>query len=446
MPHWRGLGWLVVPLGAVGIATGIDLAQSPIPVSPLAAADWKPAGYGPPDYRAMMRQISDQIDLGQERADYGPGQWLRQESLARAYMSRSRVSVHYDDLVEANRILAKARADAPANSGPLLSTAVLGMMSHRLPASQAALDVIDTWAVPPDTPELVEVMGLRGDLAFYRGDMDTAQRWYAKAEALGGNAAVAYRRANLAKARGNFDEARQHFLLSLAGRHRGTPFLHATTALHVGAVEQARGNYAEAGLWFGKADRQFPGFWLVDAYRAQAQALSGDLPGAIASMRSVAETHRTAEVMDALAMLLRATGEAPESRLWAGRAGQEWQRRLALAPEAAYGHALEHELVFGNPSRALDLAQRNLAARPHGESRILLASALVMNGRYGPALAELERAERSGWRSAPLYALKAQIYELTNQSAKATDARRSALALNPRIFAPETALVWFAHG
>jgi hypothetical protein len=146
-------------------------------------------------------------------------------------------------------------------------------------------------------------------------------------------------------------------------------------------------------------------------------------------MRKVANAHPTAEVMDALAMLLRASGEASESRQWAARANEEWQRRLALAPEAAYGHALEHELVFGTPPRALELARLNLAARPYGESRI-----------------ELDRAEASGWRSAPLFALKTQIYELTGKPEMAKEARRTALALNPRIFSPETALIWFAHG
>lgn len=435
-----------MPLGAVGIATGIDLAQSPQPASALSAADWTSAGYGPANYSAAMRQISDQVSLGRQRADHAPDQWLRQESLARAYMARSRFSVRYDDLAEAKRILADAQAIAPANSGPLLSAAVLAMMSHRLQASEDALDTIDTWAVPPEPGEMVQVMSLRGDLAFYRGDMGRARGWYAKAGAQGGDAAIAHRHANLAKARGEYDEAIQYFHISTTGTRRDTPFVHASTALQIGAVEQARGNYVEANRWFATADRQFPGFWLTEAHRAQARALAGDLPGAIVAMRKVANAHPTAEVMDALAMLLRASGEASESRQWAARANEEWQRRLALAPEAAYGHALEHELVFGTPPRALELARLNLAARPYGESRIMLATALVMNGRYGPALIELDRAEASGWRSAPLFALKTQIYELTGKPEMAKEARRTALALNPRIFSPETALIWFAHG
>ena len=446
MPCWKKLRWLALPLAAVGIATGIDLTQSPVPTSRLSAADWTSAGYGPADYSATMRQISDNLDLASERTANGPDQWLRQESLARAYMTRSRFAERYDDLATAEKILAEARAGAPGNSGPLLSIAALSMMGHRLRDSERALDVIDSWAVPPEPGEMVEVLGLRGDLAFYRGDMAAAQKLYDEAEAIRGGSAVAYRRANLAKAQGDYDAAIQGFLGSAVGEKRGTPFFHASTALQIGAVEQARGNYAEASRWFTRADRQFPGFWLFEAHRAQSKAVAGDLQGAIAAMRSVAEDHPAAEVMDALAMLLRSSGEATESRLWASRAGEEWKRQLSLAPEAAYGHALEHELVFGTPERALMLARKNLAARPYGGSRVLLASALIMNGRYQPALDQLEAAEASGWRSAPLFALKAQIYELTGRAADAEEARKSALALNPRIFSPETSLVWFGHG
>jgi tetratricopeptide (TPR) repeat protein len=361
-------------------------------------------------------------------------------------MARSRYATDYTDLAEANRILAAARAAAPGNTGPLLSQAVLGMMSHRLGATEQALGIIDTWAVQPDPGDMAEIDGLRGDLAFYRGDMAGAGALYAKAGAEAGGAAVAYRRANLAKARGEYDAAIQHLLRSATGSPRETPFQHAGTALQIGSVEQARGNYAAARKWFAVADEQFPGYWLFEAHRAQAKAIAGDLSGGIALMRRVAEAHPAAEVMDALAMLLRTSGEATESRAWAARAGAEWDRRLALAPEAAYGHALEHELVFGTPDRAIDLARKNLAARPYGEARVMLATALVMGGRYDPALAELDRAEASGWRSAPLYALKTQIFELTGRKADADKAREAALALNPRIFSPETALVWFGHG
>ena len=163
-------------------------------------------------------------------------------------------------------------------------------------------------------------------------------------------------------------------------------------------------------------------------------------------MQHVAVESGSAEAMDALAMLLRTYGKPAESRAWAARAGEAWRRRIQLAPEAAYGHAIEHEIVFGRPAMALDLAQRNLAARPFGESRLLMANALMISGRNDEALAQLRAAEASGWRSAPLYALRAAILELGGRNDQARAAREAATALNPRIFEAQTALVWFSHG
>ena len=441
----RRLIWLALPLAAVAIATGIDWSLSRGPQEPaLSAAEWGTAGFGPGTYAEASRQIDHQIEAATYMASRNPGDWLRQEGLARALMRRSRVASDYGDLARADAILSKAVGEAPSPAGPLLSQAVLGMMMHRLAVTTSALDAIDRWAVPPDPDELTEVQGLRGDVAFYRGDMAGAQAWYARAAATGPGAGLAYRQANLAKARGDFDGAIRAFAAGSTSRE--PPFARASTAMQIGAVEQARGRYREAAEWFAAADRQFPGFWLFEAHRAQSRAIGGDLAGGIADLRRIAERSPSAEVMDTLAVLLRAQGQAAESREWAARAKAEWDRRLKLAPEAAYGHALEHELVFGTPERAVELARANLAARPFGESRVLLATALVNVGQDRAALAELARAEDSGWRSAPLYALRARILELAGRTDLAEQARAAAIALNPRIFAPETTLVWLSHG
>ena len=208
----RHLMWLALPLAAVAIATGIDWSLSKGPQEPaLSAAEWGPAGYGPATFAEASRQIDRQLEAATYMAGRNPGDWLRQEGLARALMRRSRVATDYGDLTHADAILSKAVGEAPSPAGPLLSQAVLGMMMHRLAVTTSALDAIDRWAVPPDPDELTEVQGLRGDVAFYRGDMAGAQAWYARAAATGPGAGLAYRQANLAKARGDFDGAIRAF-------------------------------------------------------------------------------------------------------------------------------------------------------------------------------------------------------------------------------------------
>ena len=434
------LGCLAVVLAIAAeayFATGRDHAAN-------VTSELKRPAFGPRSYAAAFADSTARIAAKQALYDMFPGDWLRDEALAYAYADRFRLTGDYADLAEANRIAARGRATVATPAGPILADAVLAMAAHRIGAAEAALQDFAR-SVVLEPAERAEAAALAGDIAFYHGDIGGAEKHYAAASAID-PAGLRDRAAILDKARGRFDGAIAGLHRSLAERHRPTPFAVATIALQIGAVELARGNTAEARRMFEQANAIFPGFWLTEGHLAQAKAIDGHAAEAIAAMQRVAEKSGSAEAMDALAMLLRTYGRPAESRAWAARASAAWQRRIALLPEAAYGHAIEHEIVFGSPAKALALAQRNLANRPFGESRILMANALLLNGRIGEALAQLRTAESSGWRSAPLYALRAELHSLQGRNNEAEAARQAAKALNPHIFDPQTALVWFSHG
>ena len=438
--------YVILPIAAVALLTGVDWLANDTAEVPVHAADLEKPGFGPASYAAAMARSDSDVSLGKERVSKGPDEWLRHESLARMYLGRSHLSYTYDELALAGEALTKAKRLAPEGSGPLLTDAAFAQMSHQLDRTQNSLSALDVAAVRSDPAILAESSSLRGDIAFYRGDMARARALYEDAAKYGLNSGVAYRFAILAKSRGEFETAVKHFSDAVSDPGTATPFANASAAMQIGAVELARGDYRNARAWFESANRQFSGFWLIEAHLAQAKALEGDLAGAIIDMKAVARRAPAGEVLDALAMLLRADGQARESRLWANRASAIWTKRLDQLPEAAYGHAIEHELVFGSPDKALDLAKRNFDARPYGESRILLASAYLSNGIFEEAVDQLNLAERSGWRSAPLYALLAQAHELSGRPREAAKARKAAEALNPKIFEPETSMVWLSHG
>jgi tetratricopeptide (TPR) repeat protein len=397
--------------------------------------------FGPKTFDEALADSAARIATKEQLARMFPGDWVRLEAVAYAYADRFRLTGDYADLAKAREAVTAARRLVPPPAGPILADAEIAMAGHRLgDAARALADFF--MAVAPEASETRAATAMAGDIALYRGDMGGAAARYHEA----GPDRMRDRLAILAKAQGRFDDALQDQRAALAERRRPTPFALATLALRSGAIELARGDKAAARALFEQADRQFPGYWLTQAHLAQADAVDGHPDRAVAAMRSVAEKSGSAEAMDALAMLLRSYGRASESRQWAARAGSVWERRLALAPEAAWGHAIEHELVFGSPDRALDVAQRNLANRPFGESRILMANALMLNGRTGEAIAQLKTAEDSGWRSAPMYALRATLLELAGQARAAETAREQAQSLNPHIFEPWTALVWFSHG
>jgi tetratricopeptide (TPR) repeat protein len=443
-PYWH---MVLSALAASGLVIAADawITHERAPSARSPTWELRQPGYGPASYTAAIAALDTQIATGRGWARSEPANWLRLEGLSRALLARFRLTGNYDELAEAAAVMRQARATPPDPAGPILSDAELGMATHRLGETEAALATLARWAIPPERDERAEAAALAGDVRFYRGDISAARRVYAQAARIG-DGGVAFRSAVLAKAQGDYDDAIANFRAHLDALRFPSPQQTANVALQIGAIELARGNAAEARRRFREADRIFPGYWLTKAHLAQAQALAGNSAAAIAAMLKIAETSHSAETMDALAMLLRAYGRPAESRQWAERAGKIWERCIALMPEAAYGHAIEHELVFGSPTRALDLAQRNLALRPFGESRLLLANALLLDGRNTEALEQLRLAEASGWRSAPLYALLAEVRALAGNQVGAEQARKAAQALNPHIFEPQTALVWFSHG
>lgn len=442
----RNSRYVILPIAAVALLTGAEWLINDTAEAPVSAAEWDSPGFGPASYSAAMARLDSDLSLGNERVSKGPDEWLRYESLARMYLHRSHLSFTYDELSLAGEALERAKLLAPTDSGPSLTDAAFAQMSHQLGRAESSLSALDGAVVRSDPAILAESASLKGDVAFYRGDMVRAEALYNQASEYGSNAGVSYRYAILARSQGRYDTAIKYFSHAIPDPAMTTPLTSASTAMQIGAVELARGDYRNARAWFETANRQFSGFWLIEAHLAQAKALEGDLAGAIKDMEAVARRAPAGEVLDALAMLLRTDGQARASRFWADRASEIWDERLDQLPEAAFGHAVEHELVFGSPGKALDLAKRNFEARPYGSSRILLASAYLSNGAFEEAIEQLTLAEKSGWRSAPLYALLAQAYELSSRPAEAEEARKAAVALNPRIFEPETALIWLSHG
>jgi tetratricopeptide (TPR) repeat protein len=149
--------------------------------------------------------------------------------------------------------------------------------------------------------------------------------------------------------------------------------------------------------------------------------------------------------MDALAGLYRAQGDFPRSKAWSDRAGAIWQTRLRHIPEAAWGHAIEHELAFGDPARALDLALKDYAARPYGGSAIALAWAYMANNRPADALRTVDKVLASPWVSADQHIVAAQAHALLGESDAADGERQKALAINPRSLDRDAAQIWFGH-
>lgn len=435
----------ILAIAASGILAAAELL--PVPPSQQVASQSKTApGFGPKSYNAQLSEMDRRLMLAEERGLRDPEEWLVRAKMAESRIARFRLTHDTTDIVMAGQELAAAKELAPPQSGPLLPTADYSMAIHDLPAAQRALNTLSDAAVPLNDDILSEIAAIRADIAFYQGDVVKAGKMLGEANAIAPAPGTFVRLAVLRRATGKFDQALELLAKAMVFRQSRSPFALANLTLQMGLVESARGNYPAARTLFERADTIFPGYWLTELYLAEADAVGGDQAAALVKLLRLAKLTSHPEVMDALAMTYRAGGDQKNSRLWSGRAGAIWKEQVAQLPTAYAGHAAENELAFGDPLQAVKLARINLAARPYGEARLLLANALMGSGQAGQAIEQLELAEKSGWRSAPLYTAISQAKALGGDREGSTRAMQKAKKLNPRILDPETRFIWFAHG
>jgi predicted Zn-dependent protease len=390
---------------------------------------------GAADYGSAVAGIDEKIAGLRSLAVTRPGDWVLHERIADQLIARARLTGDYRDLAEAQAALDKGFASATAGAGPHLAQAVLALTTHRLGLAERMLDATGRYAVRPDA---LVLESMRGDISFYHGRYPAA---------LAGYAALPQPDQRLAIFRARTGQP--EMALEIIGRIERTG-LHtdqalAQLALLRGTIELLRGDWDAAEANLAEADRRFPGWWLAGAHRAQMLALRGRHAEAIRAFEALAANSSDPILRDALASLYRARGDYPKSRYWAEQAAQGWAERLKLLPEAAVGHAAEHELAFGTAARALALAQRDFSLRPHGATAVTLGWALIASSRPAEALRLMAAVDRSSWRSAEQHLVSARAYALLGRGQEARGAESKALAINPLALDPNAGLLWFGH-
>jgi len=442
-----GRRWPWILLAAVFLATAASIGlekyrsrQGPPDPLPSQIKPW----FGPRNQLELEQAAQVAVDGAHARLALGPDQWLRQEVLARALVRRFRATGSYADLVEADALLDKGMAGAPAPAGPSLSRAEVSLLAHRLATSEKGLTRFFAQAGEPDSGESAGAWSIRGDIAFQRGDMKAARLAYARAEEFDNNAAVALRQSMLALRSGEADLARRRVNAVLRA-DKLSRYVKSQIALQRVTVAYAVGDWAAAGKWARFADSFFPGNPLAMAHVAQQRALEGDPSGAAKQFETILAKAPLPEIMDALAFTLRLQGKGAESRAWADKAGALWAERYRQLPEAAAAHLVEHELALGDPAKALPVAKADATRRPHGASLVLLARAQLLTGDAKGALATLKRAEQTGWQTAGLYLALADVHTALGDTDAADDAREEALDLNPKATDPAARFIWFGH-
>jgi tetratricopeptide (TPR) repeat protein len=399
----------------------------------------------PTSQAEALARIDATLTADLARVGPGGGGWLGHGTIAGDYLDRARLTGSFDDYARAGRSFETAFAVADSGFGPHLERAAYNLAIHRLDAVEPDLARIEHYAVPPDDVTKATILGMRGDLLFYRGHyaeaLDDYQRSRKLAPAMGPSLRLATYWAAMgepARAQGFLDEA-QYYVTGAQQQ------VLAGIEMQRGAIAFAHGAWEEAQRHYVRAADIFPGNWNIESHIALLAALHGDRARAVAMFTRVAERDGSPEAMDALAGLARAEGDFARSQAWSARAEAEWRRRMKLLPEAAYGHALEHLLAFGTPAETLRVALAAYGARPFGESATQLASAYLANRRPAEAIRVIEPVLASGWVSSDAHLVAMEAHALAGDGARADSERRKALAINPHALDRNPAMVWLGH-
>ncbi len=375
-------------------------------------------------YDRQAATLNAAIDDAIRLIDKQPDNTLIALETVTLYTERARLTGNYDDYRKAQELLEVATARGNKASFPCLAHARLHYALHRLQAASAALDACPVMA------DLAEIAGLRGDIAFYSARYQEAEEIYRALVNQVGSTQQYFRLAMLRNKMGSPGEAAA--LLEAAERryHGGSATVKAWFKMQRGLVAWDRGQIEEAMAQYALATDELSGWWLIDEQIAEVKRIQGDTAAAKVLYESIIRRNGLPEHMDELARLLR-EGTAPESATeWINRAEAIYRDRLKLFPEASVGHAVDHFLQFGTPIEALALARRNAELRPYGDAQIALAAALFRAGQAAAAAECIAGVEASGWNTAQMHAIAAQINAGLGRGAAADAQRAKAIGMN----------------
>lgn len=436
----RPFAWALAALLAIAAVATFEHLRSggDRAIAPLDPGSLTP-GFGPKTFDAAMAAVNEDLEGKRFLLAREPDDWLRMEGVARALLSRARLTASAEDFHEAGRLLAAGMEAAPYPAGPVMSRAGAALAIHDLPVVEDSLLRLGASVTPPNESEAIEAQAMRCEIAYERGDLAGAKALCAGG---GGDLGLVLRRANMALASGDTSTAARHVEEALR-TPRQSPFQLTRLMLQRSAIALATGDWDASARWARAADRTFPGYWLAEAFVAQSRALEGDVAGAEASYRAIAERTDNPDVWGALVGIASVCGDEAATRAYLARAGAAWERRVALLPDTYAGHYAEYLAQTGAIERALAISGGDYAKRPF--LPVITGYAIVLDkaGRHRDVLRVVERGEAAGFRSPALLMFKSAALAALGREFEAGQARRAALGMNPRIEHPRQTYVHF---
>ncbi len=379
-----------------------------------------------------LTRLDGHIAFYRARAEAQPGNWLDWENVANAYSDRARITGDYNDWQRAGDALETAFV-AGNGLGPRLTRASFNFMMHRLDRVDPDLDAAERALVvsPSDRDAII---ALRADVRYYSGRYDEARAFYERligmtrrsVDSLVMAAQLEWHTGHFEEAARLMDEALASPEISSAQSAPMRGWVLMTRAM----MERDRGQLDDALRAIEAAHALVPDDPNFDEVAAEIHEARGEDDDALRGFRAVAARTTSPQSLDGIARVLSHRGDAISARELVGLARQSYDAQIALFPEAAYGHAIDHWLRLepSDVDRMIEIAEGNAEARPYGETQVKLAMAYLLAGRVTDARRVIDAVLATEWQTADLHGVNAIVLEREGHDASSERAAAEAIA------------------
>ncbi len=318
---------------------------------------------------------------------------------------RASIAGHLAQLGAVERALERAVRLLTHRGDLYLLKANVAFKLHKLGDVEAALLAI------PIAGRCIEACLLRADLDFQYGRYREAEIGYTDAieaeRSWGGLARLAYFRGKMGDLEGA-DRLYREAEDELTAKEMRS---YAWLEVQRGFLAFSRGCYRDARLHYERAEAAYPGYWLVDEYKAELLGAEGHYTEAIAVFRGLLTASDRPDLQQAIAELYRIAEQADAARHWQNGALSGYLKSARRGEVHYYHHLTDfYADVAKDGAAAVTWARADMQLRKNFATEAALAWAFYRNAEFDEARGWIGRALASGVVDAHLLFRAAKIY------------------------------------
>lgn len=384
--------------------------------------------------RSFADELADQekrIASAIKRAEAQPTSYTAADSVAGHYLARARLTGDYADYAKAEEWIANSFAvETKKEFGPFMTRASLNFTLHRLDRVDA--DFAKAQIAPANNVAKAGHRLFAANLALQRGQYKECEQLLEESLKLHESVSNLAAKAYFELGTGNVEESEAYYQRAIKAYHGSTREPIAWLHLQLGLSDLGRGRWEDALAHYRDAEKKLSGWYLVDEHVAEVLYLLGKKDESKALYLDIIERTNNPEFMDAMAGIAIEEGRQAEADEYIARAEKRYEELMAMYPEAAYGHALDHYLEFGKDNAfTVDLAEKNHKLRPNAEAKMRLAQAYLKADRVSDAKRVILEALATPWTTADLHVAAAEVFRKAGDVKLADEQGAKAKAIDP---------------